>query len=184
MTLAPFGPSALLTPANALTLGRLAFTPLLLGLILSEGASWPTIAVAFVLAITDGLDGYLARRQGTTTSGAFLDPLADKFLGLGSMVCLVAVGVFWWLPVSLIAGRELAMSAYRTMASREGVSIPARGSAKFKTVVQEFAIAFALLPVTADDHEWVAVTFLWIAVVLTLVTGIQYLIDARRSDAV
>ena len=56
--------------------------------------------------------------------------------------------------------------------------------AKAKTVVQEFAIAFALLPLTADDHEWVAVTFLWIAVVFTLVTGIQYLIDARRSDAV
>ena len=183
MSLAPFGPSALLTPANALTLGRLAFTPLLLGLILSEGASWLTLGVAFLLAATDGLDGHLARKQGTTTSGAFLDPLADKFLVLGSMICLVSVEVFWWLPVSLIAGRELAMSAYRTLASREGVSIPARRSAKLKTVVQEVAIGLALLPLT-DDHDWVAATALWIAVALTLVTGAQYLIDARRRDAV
>ena len=97
-------------------------------------------------AVTDGVDGYLARRHGTTRSGAFLDPLADKVLVLGAMVALVAKGVFWWLPVALIAVREVGISAYRSLLGRRGISVPARGLAKVKTVVQEVAVGFALLP--------------------------------------
>src|SRR3954454_5121933 len=108
-----FGPSALATPANAVTMGRVAATPLLLAVILSSGASWPVFVLWVILAGTDGLDGILARRHRTTRSGAFLDPLADKFLVLGAMIALVAKGQFWWLPVGLIAAREVAMSGYR-----------------------------------------------------------------------
>ena len=178
-----FGPSALATPANALTMARLAATPVLLALLLHDPRSWTALACWIVLASTDGVDGYLARRHGTTSSGAFLDPLADKFLVLGAMAALVAEDVFWWLPVVLIAGRELAISAYRLAVGRHGVSVPARSWAKVKTVVQDFAVGFALLPI---DLPWSpADALLWAGVVLALVTGAQYLLDGRAAaDAV
>ena len=138
------------------------------------------MAVWFVLSCTDGVDGWLARRHGTTASGAFLDPLADKVVVIGAMAVLVANGVFWWLPVLLITVREVGISAYRSWIGRRGISMPARPAAKAKTVVQDFAVGFALLPLTAADHPFVANAFLWGAVALTLVTGAQYLLDGRR----
>ena len=175
-----FGPSALATPANAVTIGRLLVSPVLLAMILAGGDSWPTLVLWIVLAATDGVDGYLARRQGTTRSGAFLDPLADKVLVLGAMAALVIVGSFWWLPVAIIGVRELVISLYRSYWGRRGIAVHARLWAKVKTVVQEVAVGFALLPLTADD-EWIAETVLWAAVVLTVVTGVQYLLDGERA---
>jgi CDP-diacylglycerol--glycerol-3-phosphate 3-phosphatidyltransferase len=174
-----FGPSALATPANAVTVLRLLIAPVLFAMVAADGASWAAIAFWFVLACTDGLDGWIARRQGTTRSGAFLDPLADKVLVLGVMWALVATDAFWWLPVTLIAVREIGVSLYRSWAGRQGVSVPARQWAKVKTVVQDVAVGFALLPSTAD-HLRIANTFLWIAVGLTLVTGAQYLLDGYK----
>ncbi len=178
-----FGPSALVTPANGVTLARVAFTPLLLVVIVASGPSYPTLAGWIVLASTDGVDGYLARRHGTTRSGAFLDPLADKLLVLGALVALTARGAFSWLPVTLIAAREVAMSGYRSWVGRRGVSVPARSSAKVKTVVQEVAVGVALFPPLAGDHAWTATSLLWVAVVLTLGTGFQYLLDGRHLQA-
>ncbi len=174
-----FGPSALATPANAVTLVRILVLPVLILLILDDGSEWPALALWVVLAGSDMIDGWLARRQGATRSGAFLDPLADKFLVLGAMFALVAEGLLWWLPVALIAVREVAISVYRTWMGRRGVCIPARWWAKVKTVVQQFAVAFALLPLTTDEPV-VASTVLWAGVVLALVTGAQYLLDARK----
>lgn len=178
-----FGPSALVTPANAVTIGRLLLTPILLVSIVGTGPSWPGAVLWLVLAASDGVDGWLARRQGTTRSGAFLDPLADKFLVLGAMIALVARGRFWWFPVALIAARELAMSAYRVIMGRRGVSIPARRSAKLKTLCQEAAVGFALLPLTADDHRWLWLGLLWASVVLTVGSGLQYLTDGRQAGS-
>jgi CDP-diacylglycerol--glycerol-3-phosphate 3-phosphatidyltransferase len=175
-----FGPSALATPANAVTLARVAATPFVLAAVASRGASWLSVSLWIVFAGTDGLDGYLARRHGATRSGAFLDPLADKFLILGALYVLVAKHAFWWLPVALISARELVISAYRSILGQRGVSVPARASAKVKTVVQSFAVGFALLPTTAR-HPTVALTFLWVAVVLTLISGVQYLVDGSRG---
>ncbi|HUQ38527.1 MAG TPA: CDP-alcohol phosphatidyltransferase family protein [Acidimicrobiales bacterium] len=180
-TEASFGPTALVTPANAVTMLRVAITPILLAMILSGGDSWPAVVFWIVLASTDGLDGYLARRHGTTRSGAFLDPLADKFLVLGAMAALVVWGTFWWLPVALVALREALISTYRSLAGRRGISIPARQWAKVKTVVQEVAVGFALLPLTASRVDWVATSVLWLAVALTVVTGAQYLLDGRKA---
>lgn len=175
-----FGPTAIATPANLLTLGRLFVSPFLLWLILDSGHSWPAFALWVLLTATDGLDGWLARRHGTTRSGAFLDPLADKVLVLGALFALVAEGQFWWFPVALIFAREISMSVYRLVLAQHGVSIPARRSAKAKTLVQELAVGFALLPLTALDHRWVGVGLLWVAVALALVSGIQYLVEGRR----
>ena len=182
MTTDTFGPSALATPANLVTILRLLITPLLLIVIINDGPSWRAVAFWFVMSCSDGLDGYLARRQGTTRSGAFLDPLADKILVLGAMVALVVKGSFWSLPVVLIAVREVLISCYRTYAGRRGVSIPARWWAKVKTVVQELAVGFALLPIT-HDQRFVANTWLWAAVGLTLFTGGQYVLDGRKAAA-
>ncbi|HWW52922.1 MAG TPA: CDP-alcohol phosphatidyltransferase family protein [Acidimicrobiales bacterium] len=178
---ATFGPSALATPANAVTLARLAATPLLMGLIAARGASWATVAVWFIIASTDGVDGYIARRMGTTRSGAFLDPLADKVCVLGAMVALVWRGTFWWLPVGVIAVRELGLVGYRSFLGRRGVSMPASQGAKVKTLVQSLAVGAALLPTTAR-YPQVGGVLLWAAVALTLVTGAQYLLDGRRAS--
>jgi CDP-diacylglycerol--glycerol-3-phosphate 3-phosphatidyltransferase len=176
-----FGPSALATPANALTAARLLLAPVVIVLIVDRGAAWSTLLVWIAVAASDALDGWVARRQGSTSSGAFLDPLADKVLVLGALIALVAEGTFWWVPVALIAAREVVISAYRSYVGRRGVSVPARRWAKIKTIVQEVAVGFALLPFTSDD-KWVATAVLWVAVVLTLVTGVQYLLDGRRSQ--
>lgn len=179
-----FGPSALVTPANGVTMARVAGTPVLLGLVVGTGASYVALGLWIALAASDGLDGYLARRHGTTRSGAFLDPLADKLLVLGALVAMAARGVFGWFPVGLIASREVAMSAYRSWVGRRGVSIPARPSAKAKTVVQEVAVGLALFPPTARRAPWTARIVLWAAVALTLGSGAQYLLDgaaARRA---
>lgn len=174
-----FGPSALATPANAVTVVRLLIAPLLFAMVASDGASWAALAFWVVLASTDGLDGWIARRQGATRSGAFLDPLADKVLVLGVMWALVQTDIFWWLPVALIALREIGISVYRSWKGRRGISVPARPWAKVKTVVQDVAVGFALLPSTVD-RPGIAITVLWIAVVLTLVTGAQYLLDGAK----
>ena len=144
-----YGPSALVTPANAITIGRLVFAPVFVALIVAQGASWLTAGVGAVVAFSDGFDGTIARRQGTTRSGAFLDPLADKIVVLASMYALCATGRLPWLPVILITAREVWMSVYRWRASKRGLSIPARQSAKVKTLVQDFSIAWCLLPPTA-----------------------------------
>lgn len=175
-----FGPSALLTPANALTMARVVATPILLGMVLAEGPAWPAFVLWILVAATDVADGVVARRQGATRSGAFLDPLADKVLVLGVMFALVVNDRLWWLPVALIALRELAVSAYRSWVGRRGVSVPARTWAKVKTVVQDVAVGVALLPATGRAWQNLVAVLMWAAVGLTIVTGAQYLLDGRK----
>jgi len=101
---------------------------------------------------------------------------------LAAMVTLVAQGRWWWLPVALIAGRELVQTAWRSHLGRRGISVPATRLAKLKTLLQNLAVGGALLPWTARHHSLVQST-LWVAVLLTLVTGYQYLRDGRRTAA-
>lgn len=175
-----YGPGALLTPANLITVLRLIASPVLLVMIVKNPTTWAAAAFWTVLAFSDGIDGYLARRHGTTRSGAFLDPLADKVLVLGALFALVAAGRFWVVPVVLIAVREVAISIYRTQLGRQGLAVPARFSGKVKTVVQEFAVAAALFPITGE-YRLAAVVLLWAAVVLTWTSGAQYLFDGRGA---
>lgn len=176
-------PSDLATWANAVTVGRVLLSPVMYAVIGGQKGSWLALAMWFVLCASDGIDGWLARRHGTTKSGAFLDPLADKILVLGVMFVLVNEDVFWWLPVVIITIREVAISLYRTIVGTKGISVPAKKLAKLKTVTQQFAVAFALLPPTAERGRWLWTTLLWIAVVLTVVTGVQYLVLARKKES-
>ena len=174
-----FGPSALVTPANAVTVGRLLLAPPLWVVIAASERSYAVLLLWCVLAATDGLDGFLARRHGTTRSGAFLDPLADKALVIGAMWAIVASDGFWWLPVALITLREAAISAFRSYWGRRGLAVPATFLAKVKTVVQSLAVALALVP-ALEDHAWLPAAALWVAVMLTLVSGAQYLVAGSR----
>ncbi len=144
------------------------------------GASWINVVVGFVLAASDGLDGYMARRHGTTRSGAFLDPLADKAVVLGALVTLAAQGHLPWFPVVLIAAREVGMQLYRSWVGRRGVSIPARNSAKLKTLVQDLAVGACIIPPLADQHD-LQTAMIWFVCALTLYTGAEYLLDGRRA---
>jgi CDP-diacylglycerol--glycerol-3-phosphate 3-phosphatidyltransferase len=101
-------------------------------------------------------------------------------LVLGAMLALVAAGQFWWVPVAIIAVREIAISVFRSYWGHRGLAVPATRSAKVKTVVQEVAVGLALLPLTAD-HRWIAGTVLWTAVVLTVTTGVQYVQAGSRA---
>ena len=126
-----FGPSALVTPANAVTVARLLAAPVYVLMLVAWGASWINVVVGFVLAASDGLDGYMARRHGTTRSGAFLDPLADKAVVLGALVTLAAQGHLPWLPVVLITLREVGMQGYRSWAGRRAAPSYGEGCAYF-----------------------------------------------------
>lgn len=176
---AGFGPSALATPANAVTAARLLAAPVVVIMVVVSGPSWAAFAVAFLVAASDGLDGWLARRQGPTRSGAFIDPLADKIAVLGVLAVVAARGEISWVPVAVIAAREVAMSVYRSVVGRRGVSIPARRSAKVKTVVQLLAGGLCLVPPLAHHHTLLAAV-VWLAVLLTVVSGAQYLVDGGR----
>ncbi len=171
-----FGPGAIATPANLVTLLRVAMAPVMAVLILDYGANWGVWAAWTAVSVSDTLDGYLARKHGTTRSGAFLDPLADKALALGALGALVVRGSVWWLPVALVAGRELFISLYRSVLGRRGVSVPAKGLAKLKTWTQDSVVGFALMPPVAHRPDLLIVpTVMWLAVALTLWTGVGYL---------
>jgi CDP-diacylglycerol--glycerol-3-phosphate 3-phosphatidyltransferase len=178
-----YGPSALATPANYVTVARLLISPLVFAMIMQDTVSWLTWSAWTVLAFTDGLDGYLARRHGRTRSGAFLDPLADKVLVLGGLFALVAVGRFWWLPVALIAGREIAVSLFRVYWGRRGIAVQASALAKAKTFAQALAVGVAVWPLVGDDPAWPADVILWVAVALALVSGAQYLAAGRHAGS-
>jgi CDP-diacylglycerol--glycerol-3-phosphate 3-phosphatidyltransferase len=172
----------LATPANAITAARLLASPVMIVLVLMYGPDWVAVVIGALVFSTDGLDGWIARRQGTTSSGAFLDPLADKIVVLGVLYAFVYRGTISWIPVSLILLREVSMSTYRTIVARKGVSIPARPLAKIKTVTQDVATGLILLPVM-KEHHLALVVMLWIAVALTIISGIQYLYDGVMSSS-
>jgi CDP-diacylglycerol---glycerol-3-phosphate 3-phosphatidyltransferase len=171
--------------ANAITAMRILLAPLVFLAIPEDGTgSWWAFILWFVLCASDGIDGYIARRRGPTAAGAFLDPLADKVLVLGAMFTLVAHDIFWFVPVAIIAAREVLISAYRIVRGGQGVSVPASKLGKYKTVIQQICVAFALLPATALDATWTWTSLLWIAVVLTLVSGAQYFWYATRPQTI
>ena len=180
-----FGQSAVATPANFVTVVRILVAIPTLALIRRDGSSWATVALWFAITATDSLDGWLARRDGATRSGAFLDPVADKLIVIGGLAVLADRGVFPWWPVLLIAARELGISLYRSIAGRRGIVLPAQRLGKYKAFTQYCAVGFVLLPFTAHDLGFQQVV-LAVAVTLTIVSGLKIVsrgyIDWQRQD--
>jgi len=177
-----FGPSAVLTPANIVTLVRLLLSPVVFWLIIDRDAGWGLFALWFLITVSDSLDGYLARRQGVTRSGAFLDPLADKVLALGGLWAVVLAGRFWWVPVALITVREVVVSAFRSYWARRGLAVQASKVAKAKTFLQFSSVSLVVWPWTTD-HTWIADICLWAAVVVAWVSAVQYMAAGSRATS-
>ncbi|WP_180917996.1 CDP-diacylglycerol--glycerol-3-phosphate 3-phosphatidyltransferase [Mycobacterium vicinigordonae] len=171
--------------ANILTLSRLVLVPIFLyALFYGDGhhtyariVAWAIFAVA---CITDRFDGLLARNYGMATEfGAFIDPIADKILIGSALISLSMLGELpWWVTVVIMA-RELAITALRLAVIRRGV-IPASWGGKLKTVVQAVAIGLFVLPLSGALHT-AAVVVMGLAIVLTLVTGIDYVASTVRE---
>ncbi len=169
-----FSDSAIATPANFVTGARLLLAVPTLLLIRDDGSTWLTASLWFVLACTDRLDGYLARRDGATRSGAFLDPLADKFLVIGGFLALGIRGDFSYAAVIIVAVREVGISVYRSFAVRHGISLPALKMGKYKAFFQFLAVGIVLFPPT---YDWATVhdIILWIAIALTVLSALDIL---------
>ena len=174
--------------ANILTGLRLALVPVFLfALFYGNGHETTGRVVAFaifaVACITDRLDGLLARNYGMATEfGAFVDPIADKALIGSALIGLSMLGdVPWWVTV-LILTRELGVTLLRLAVIRRGV-IPASWGGKLKTVVQAVAIGLFVLPWTELSGPFLAAAWVVtaIAMVLTLVTGAEYVASAARE---
>ncbi|MGH9107651.1 MAG: CDP-alcohol phosphatidyltransferase family protein [Acidimicrobiales bacterium] len=174
-------PWRLKTAANGVTVARIAATPALVLVVLHTTPSWAALVFWAVLAFSDAVDGWLARRRGASASGAFLDPLADKFLVMGALVAMVAIGKFTWAPVALLAARELVVTTYRVVVARHGVSVPARKVAKAKTLVEFVTVALVLLPVAWSSQLTLSHVALWLAVGLAWASAWQYLVDTRAA---
>jgi CDP-diacylglycerol--glycerol-3-phosphate 3-phosphatidyltransferase len=166
-----FGQSALATPANFVTVVRMLVAVPTLILIHDRGSSWLTVTLWFMITASDSFDGWLARRDGATRSGAFLDPVVDKTIVLGGLAVLADRGVFPWWAVAVIAGRELAISAYRSFAGRRGIVLPSQRLGKYKAFTQYCAVGFVLLPWTADADSFQRVV-LYVAVAFTVISGL------------
>lgn len=174
------GTSRWAVAANSLTVFRFAMAPVLAMMVAAQNPSWLSFWFGWLVGGTDWLDGSLARRASPTRLGAFLDPLADKVVVLLVGFTMVGIDRFPLLPMVLIAVREVGIQGYRTFWSRRGLAIPARRSAKYKTLVQGVALAAAMCP-ALDSYLWVADALLWLAVAFTIVSGMQYLIDGRSA---
>jgi len=177
----PVDKNSMATWANAVTVSRILVSPILFTVIPDDNAgAWLAAWLWFGLCVSDVLDGYLARLQGSTKFGTFLDPLADKVLVLGAMFTLVSREMFAIWPVVIIAVREVIVSVYRVVVGARGITVPASRLAKIKTLSQQCSIGFALAPFSAVDMTYLWIITLWLAVALTIISGLQYAVRALR----
>ncbi|WAP51020.1 CDP-diacylglycerol--glycerol-3-phosphate 3-phosphatidyltransferase [Arthrobacter sp. ATA002] len=178
--------------ANVLTVIRILMVPLFIWLLLSDDGRdgmyrWLAVATFAVAIYTDKLDGDLARSRGLITDfGKIADPIADKLLIGSALVMLSALGELWWWVTIVILAREIGITLLRFVVIRYGVMAASRGG-KLKTVVQTFAIFLFLLPLATwlgSWAWWISAVVMAAALVITVVTGIDYIIQAvklRRS---
>ncbi len=143
------------------------------------------VAIFLTAAATDWLDGYLARRRGqVTTLGKLLDPIADKLLTVSAFISLVELQAAPAWMVVLVVGREFAVSGMRSIAAARGVIIAASPWGKFKTASQVVAITLLILTNTLERwgrYGFLGVAFLWVVVVLAIVSAVDYFARFARS---
>lgn len=174
-----------LSEPNTLTMGRVAAIPLIVVLLYfpNRFCTFMAAMIFSAAAITDYLDGYLARTRGLeSTFGKIMDPVADKLLVSSSFIMLVYHG---WVPawvVCIIIGRELAVTGLRNIIAGKGEDVSASWLGKYKTGFQISAIIPLMIhyPFIGIDVHVVGTFFLWGALVFTLWSGADYFFKARH----
>ena len=168
---------------NFVSVLRILMVPFLVVLILAEErtASYVAAGIFAAGAATDGLDGYLARRFGSTTrTGQWLDPLADKLLVAATVLTLAALDRFpVWAAVVILA-REVAISVLRVLLGLRGISLPASRAAKMKTTLQLVAIVLYILPLGSGASAG-KLAVLLVALIFTVATGGDYMVRSAGS---
>ena len=171
---------------NTLTSIRVMAIPILLVLLSFPGEAPSFMAAMFFLGagMTDLLDGFFARRQSLVTRGGkFMDPLADKLLVSAALIMLIALDrVAAWMAFVII-GRELAVTGLRALAAAEGILLAADRWGKIKTALQMSAL-FALIlhfPYWGIDFHQVGTILLWLALLVTLTSGVSYFLNFFRQ---
>jgi len=172
---------------NTITLLRIGIIPALFFLLQSPGPGGSLILAAlFVLAaLTDFLDGYIARRyQLVTTMGKFLDPIADKLVVNTAMILMIPIGRIPAWIVAIIIIRDFAVDGIRNIASAEGMIIQASPLGKRKTLCQIFAVSALMIhyPFFGIDAHAVGTVILYLALLLTLISGVDYFLKFYRSS--
>ena len=176
---------------NLITIVRILLAPVFFWMLLADngadGALRWWAAILFVVAIaTDGIDGAIARRYNLVTDlGKLLDPIADKVLTGAALIGLSILAELPWWVTGLILLREIGITVFRFAMLSDRV-IPASRGGKLKTIAQSVAISLALLPlwlVFGDWIHWVNTITMTIALALTVYTGIEYLVAARRQNS-
>jgi CDP-diacylglycerol---glycerol-3-phosphate 3-phosphatidyltransferase len=167
---------------NLLTLMRILLVPVVVVALLdaTPNGSWLAASVFALAALTDGVDGYLARSWGSiTTFGKVMDPIADKLLIAAALISLVSLDrLAGWVAMVIIA-REFAVSGLRVAAGQQGVVIPASPLGKVKTIVQVGTV-FVLIAVN-DTGTWWVQALVYVMVLVTVVSGGDYFLNFRRK---
>ncbi len=166
---------------NKLTMFRVILIPFFVVFLLVDITSadnWIALAIFIIASLTDFLDGKIARKYNLVTNfGKFMDPLADKLLVCSALVCLVELErIPAWVVIIIIA-REFIISGFRLIASDNGVVIAASYYGKFKTTFQILMICLMIADIEAISMLTMVV--MWIAVILTVVSLIDYLVKNK-----
>ncbi len=173
---------------NLLTIGRILLIPVFVVLFADPTPmrSWVAACIFVVAAVTDLLDGYLARRRGQVTSlGKLLDPIADKLLVLSGLILLVQFDRVPAVIAILIIAREVAVTGARAVAASQGIVLAAETLGKYKMVLQVIAIVMLILPddflpIPVGLHQ-VGTVVLYVSLALALVSGGNYLSSFWRQ---
>ncbi len=171
---------------NTITLLRLCVIPVLFFLLLPPDQFWSLVlAILFILAsLTDLLDGYIARKYKlVTTMGKFLDPIADKLVINTAMILMIPIGRIPAWIVAIIIIRDFFVDGIRTIATSEGVIIPASSLGKQKTLCQVFAISALIIhyPFLGADAHMVGIVLLFLALILSVYSAIEYFIKFLKE---
>ena len=166
---------------NKLTMFRVILIPFFVVFMLVDITlydKWIALGIFIIASLTDLLDGKIARKYNLVTNfGKFMDPLADKLLVCSALICLVALNkIPAWMVIVIIA-REFIISGFRLIASDNGVVIAASYWGKFKTTFQMIMICLMIADITAISVLTTVV--MWVAVVLTVVSLIDYLVKNK-----
>ncbi|SFN74584.1 CDP-diacylglycerol--glycerol-3-phosphate 3-phosphatidyltransferase [Mycetocola miduiensis] len=182
--------SANLNLPNAITVVRILLAPVFMWMLLADDGAdgalrWAAAALFVVAIATDGIDGAIARKQGLVTElGKLLDPIADKVLTGGALVALSILGELpWWVTIIVLV-REIGITVHRMIVATDHV-VAAAWMGKLKTLAQAVAISIALAPLyllLGDWIFWVNGALMTIAVLLTIASGLDYVLTALKAS--